>query len=129
MLMVAAGCAALALWHDEPWQMSVAFILPACGIAFAFAAMPKLIVDAVDRTETGVATGMNTVVRTVGGVVGAQIGAVVLAASHVAGTSVPAESGFVTAFWISAVAGLAGAATAVLVSSRRPVRRVALGTG
>ncbi len=129
MLMVALGCAALAMWHDEPWQVSLAFVIPACGIAFAFAAMPKLIVDAVDRTETGVATGMNTVVRTVGGVVGAQIGAAVLAAHHVAGTSVPAESGFVTAFWISAIAGLAGAGTAALVSSRRAVRRVALEAG
>ena len=72
---------------------------------------------------------MNTVVRTVGGVVGAQIGAVVLAAHHVAGTSVPAESGFVTAFWISAIAGLAGAGTAALVSSKRAVRRVALEAG
>ena len=124
MLMVAAGCAALALWHAEPWQTCVAFIVPACGIAFAFAAMPKLIVDAVDRSETGVATGMNTVVRTVGGVVGAQVGAVVLAAHHVAGTSVPGESGFVAAFWISALAGLAGAGTAALVSRRRAVHAV-----
>ena len=56
---------------------------------------------------------MNTVVRTVGGVVGAQVGAVLLAA-NVAGTGVPAESGFVDAFWIGAV----GAVVAAVPRSR-----------
>ena len=67
--------------------------------------LAKLIVDAVRPTETGVATGMNTVVRTVGGVVGAQVGAVLLAASSAAGTGgVPAESGFVEAFFAAPLA-------------------------
>jgi len=89
------------------------------GVGFAFAAMPRIIVDAVAPSETGVANGMNNVVRIVGGVVGAQVGAAVLAASAVAGTSVPGESGFVQAFWISAIAGLVGAAVATLVGLGR----------
>ena len=81
MILVAIGSAGIAMFHAEPWQPALWFILCGVGIGFAFAVMPKLIVDAVRPTETGVATGMNTVVRTVGGVVGAQVGAVLLAAS------------------------------------------------
>jgi len=120
MLLMALGFAGIALWHDAAWKPAVAFILCGVGVGFAFAVMPKLIVDAVHVSETGVATGMNNVVRTVGGVVGAQVGAVLLAAHTLSGTSIPAESGFVVAFWVSVVGSLVGAAAAALVSSRRP---------
>jgi UPF0716 family protein affecting phage T7 exclusion len=59
---------------------------------------------------------MNNVVRTVGGVIGAQVAAVLLAATAVAGTSVPSEHGFVLAFWVSVAGAAAGAVTALLVS-------------
>ncbi|MND01848.1 hypothetical protein D3C83_210060 [compost metagenome] len=43
-----------------------------------------------------------------------------LLASHtLAGTSVPAESGFVAAFWVSVAGSLAGALAALLVAPRR----------
>ena len=121
MVLVAIGSAGIAMFHAEPWQPALWFILCGVGIGFAFAVMPELIVDAVRSTETGIATGMNTAVRTVGGVVGAQVGAVLLAASSVAGTGgVPAESGFTEAFWI-------GAAGAVIAA--RGVLRGPPGTG
>lgn len=128
MLLMALGCAGIAMWHSEPWQPAVAFILCGVGIGASFAVMPKLIMDAVKSTETGVATGMNTVVRTIGSVVGAQVGAVLLAASEPSGIPVPAESGFTTAFWVGAVAALAGAGAASLVTARRG-RTPALATG
>jgi EmrB/QacA subfamily drug resistance transporter len=121
MLLVAAGSAGIATFHAEPWQPATWFILVGVGIGFSFAAMPKLIVDAVRPTETGVATGMNTVVRTVGGVIGAQIGAVLLAANVAPGTSVPTVDGFVDAFWI----GAAGALVAALAAAfARPAASV-----
>jgi EmrB/QacA subfamily drug resistance transporter len=122
MVLMALGFAGIALWHGAAWEPAVAFTLCGWGVGFAFAAMPKLIVDAVDRSETGIATGMNTVVRTVGGVVGAQVGAVLLAAHTLPGTSVPAEAGFVNAFWVSVAGAVLGALAAALVS-RRPRRR------
>jgi EmrB/QacA subfamily drug resistance transporter len=121
MLLVALGSAGIATWHAEPWQPAAAFVLCGVGIGFSFAVMPKLIVDAVRPTETGVATGMNTVVRTVGGVIGAQVGAVLLAANHVPGTSVPAEAGFVDAFWIGAAGALVAALAAAFAAPRRRV--------
>ena len=120
MLLLAIGVAGIALWHETPLQVSLAFSVCGWGIGFSFAAMPKLIVDAVDPSETGVANGMNTVIRTIGGVVGAQVGAVFLAAHQVAGTEVPGESGFVLAFWVSAIGAFAGAVAAALVSPGRP---------
>ena len=53
------------------------------GVPLAFAAMAKLIVDAVRPIETGVASGMNTVMRTIGGVVGGQVGAAILTANTI----------------------------------------------
>jgi EmrB/QacA subfamily drug resistance transporter len=120
MILVALGSAGIAEWHSAAWQPALSFILVGVGIGSAFAAMPKLIVDAVKVTETGIATGMNTVVRTVGGVIGAQVGAVLLAASHVPGTAVPSESGFVAAFWIGAAGALVAALAAFLVGPARP---------
>ena len=64
---------------------------------------------------------MNTVMRTIGGVIGGQVGAAILTADTIAGTSVPAESAFVTAFAISAVAAFAGAVMGVFVTSKRRV--------
>ncbi len=119
MLLVALGSAGIATWHAEAWQPAVAFIFCGVGIGFAFAVMPKLIVDNVRPTETGVATGMNTVVRTVGGVIGAQVGAVLLAASVAPGTSVPTEAGFVDAFWVGTVGALLAAVAALWARPRR----------
>jgi MFS family permease len=119
MILVAIGSAGIAMFHAEAWQPAAWFILCGIGVGFSFAVMPKLIVDSVRPTETGIATGMNTVVRTVGGVVGAQVGAVVLAAHHAAGTSIPSEAGFVDAFWIGAAGAVAGACAAVFATPRR----------
>ncbi len=119
MLLVAVGAAGIALFHSSAGQVASWFAVCGLGIGFAFAAMPKLIVDSVAPSETGVANGMNTVIRIVGGVIGAQVGAVLLANGAVAGGRVPGESGFVHAFWISAIGGIVGAVTAALVLPRR----------
>jgi EmrB/QacA subfamily drug resistance transporter len=119
MVLVAAGSALLALFHDEPWQVAVAMIVLGTGVAFAFAAMAALITESVRPTETGVATGMNTVMRTDGSVVGGQVGAALLTADTIGSSPVPAESAYVHAFWLSAAAAVVAAALAVLVTPRR----------
>lgn len=129
MLMVAAGAAGIALFHDTAAQVATAFAVCGLGIGFAFAVMPKLIVDSVEPSESAVANGMNTVIRIVGGVIGAQVGAVLLAADAVGGGRVPGEAGFVHAFWISAVGGVLGAITAAMVFPRRRRRARALAPG
>jgi EmrB/QacA subfamily drug resistance transporter len=119
MVIVALGSALLAVAHSRPWQLVAAMIVVTIGVGFAFSTMPTLITRAVDRRETGVATGMNTVMRNVGGVVGGEIGAVLITARTLGHTGVPAEGGYVDAFWLGAGAALVGAAVALLVVERR----------
>ena len=108
----------LAIAHAEHWEIYLGTTLMGVGIGFAFAAMANLIVEAVDRSRTSVATAMNTIMRTIGGSLGGQITASLVAANVVAGTSLPAERGFTLAFAISAV----GVGTAFLAALRIPRR-------
>jgi MFS family permease len=122
MLLSSTGIVLLALMHDRPWQIVLGMTVLGSGAPFAFAAMAKIIVDSVRPVETGVATGVNTVMRTIGGVIGGQLGAAILTADTIAGTSVPAESAFATAFWMSAAAGSLGAILAVFITPPRGPR-------
>ncbi len=124
MAMASVGLAMFALWHDHPWQIVLGMIVLGSGIPFTFAAMAKVIVDSVRPSETGVATGMNTVMRTVGGVIGGQVGAAILTADTIRRTSIPAESAFVTAFSIGAVAAFVAVFVALLVTPRLPQSRL-----
>jgi EmrB/QacA subfamily drug resistance transporter len=119
MMTTAVGAASLALWHDHPWQIVLAMLVLGGGAPLAFAAMAKLIMDAVRPSETGVATGMNTVMRTIGGVVGGQVGAAILTAQTIGRTSVPTESAFTAAFWISAAVATVAVVIALLVTPWR----------
>ena len=79
--------------------------------------MANLIVEAVDQSQTGVATGMNTIMRTIGGAIGGQVAASIIA-GHITASGFPAESGYTTAFAISAF----GVAMAVLSTLAIPGR-------
>jgi EmrB/QacA subfamily drug resistance transporter len=118
MLLAAVGIGLLAALHTHPLEISLGMVFIGIGVPFAFAAMAKLIVDAVKPSETGVATGMNTVMRTVGAVIGGQVGAAIVSADTLAHSSVPAESAFIAAFWVSAVIAVVGAVLARFIPSR-----------
>ena len=101
-----AGFLFIALAHDRAWQVIVAGILANAYISLGYGALPALVVSEVDAGETGVATSMNAIARTIGSSTAAALVAVLLSQT-VAGTGVPAESGFLVIF-------LGGAVTAVL---------------
>jgi len=117
MALGGVGLAMLALWHSEWWHIVAGMLVLGAGLPMTFAAMAKIIVDAVRPTETGVATGMNTVMRTIGGVVGGQVGAALLTAKTI-GSGIPAESAFVTAFVVGAGSSFVAAGIAVLITPR-----------
>jgi MFS family permease len=101
--------------HSQSWHFYLTSALFGIGVGLAFSALGNLIVEAVPRTHTGVASGMNAVMRTLGGAVGAAFVATFIAAHTVNGH--PAESGYLLAMGISA--GLpALAAVAALVIPR-----------
>jgi MFS family permease len=124
MGLVAASAASIAAFHDQPWHIWLNQAVLGVGIGFAFAAMATLIAENVRPEETGVATGMNTVMRSIGGVIGGQVGAAFLAAYTIAGTSLPAEKGFVITFTVGAIAALFGVALAVRVPEPRRLAAV-----
>jgi MFS family permease len=118
-VVLALGALTLAVAHSSGWQIVVAMLLVGTGVGLVYAMLAKLIVDAVPREVTGVAMGMNTVMRTIGGVIGGQVGAAILSADTIADSSIPAESAFTTAFWISAAMAVLAALLAIFVTSRR----------
>jgi EmrB/QacA subfamily drug resistance transporter len=113
-----AGFGGIALWHDAHWQIYAGTAVFGLGIAFAFAAMATLVVEAVPQHQTGVASGINTIARTIGGAFGAQLVATVIAGSVAARTGLPTDAGFTAAFALAAAAMVAGLLVGVAVPRR-----------
>ncbi len=110
-LVAIVGLGGLALWHDRALQLIAWSMVLNIGVGFAFAALPNLIVDAVDGHETGEATGVNTIFRNIGGSLGSQVSAAILTASVLA-SGMPSDAGFRNAFLV----GAAGAGVAALIA-------------
>lgn len=101
--------------HATEGAVIVGTVFMAVGMGLAFAAMPNLIVEAVPRATTGEATGFNALVRSVGASLGSQVTASIIAGSAVAGSVVPTDDGFVTAFLVAAGVALVAGIAAALV--------------
>jgi EmrB/QacA subfamily drug resistance transporter len=112
----AVGTAIPLLTHESGAGFYACATIAGIGMGLAFAALGVLIVQAVPRTHTGVASGMNSVMRTLGGAVGAAF-----VATFVAGDlrhGLPAVGGYELSLGVSVVLlALAGAA-ALLIPSR-----------
>jgi EmrB/QacA subfamily drug resistance transporter len=109
--------------HQQQWTIYVATGVLGIGIGVGFSSLINLIIEAVEPGQTGEATGINTIMRTVGGALGAQAAATVVAANRVDGTDFLAESGYTTAFVVSAAA--MALATVAAVVGRGLIRRPA----
>lgn len=131
-----AGLLMLALAHTEVWEIIVATTMTGIGFGLAFASMSNIIVNAVPREQTGVASGMNANIRTIGGSLGAAVMASIVTSG---GTSrgFPEESGYTAGFLVLAgamlLAGVAGMfiprITRHVVGSHREEPAVALRHG
>src|SRR3954447_4320153 len=64
-LLAAAGLLGMAVSHDHAIEIILWGMILNAGVGCAFAALPNLIVGAVDAHETGEATGVNTIARNV----------------------------------------------------------------
>ena len=117
----AVGLLGMALAHDSALLIVLWGMILNVGIGCAFAALPNLVISAVEPHETGEATGVNMIARNVGAALGGQVAASIVA-GHVAAGGLPANQGFELAFLMSAgVALLAGVVG--LMIPRRAQRR------
>jgi EmrB/QacA subfamily drug resistance transporter len=114
-LVTAIGLLLMGAAHGSEWEILAFNTIASVGIGLAYAAMPNLIVDAVTPEQTGQATGFNAVVRSVGSSLGSQVTAAVLAGSVLASTSLPSDSGYAVAFYISGAVALVAAVAAALI--------------
>jgi EmrB/QacA subfamily drug resistance transporter len=119
-----AGCVAtagallgLALAHDSVGIVILWCALLFAGVGAAFAAIPNLIVSAVDEHETGEATGTNTVIRNIGAAIGAQVAGSIIA-GHILASGQPADVGYEAAFLIGAVGAAIAALSVLLIPGR-----------
>lgn len=124
---LAIGCATatvalglLAVAHGSPLITLAWAALLGIGVGFAFSAMPNLIIEAVDRHETGEATGVNTIARNVGAALGSAVGGSILA-GDVLRSGLPTDGAFTAALGVSALGSLIAAIAAVSIPARRVV--------
>jgi len=116
----AAGYAlGTALLHAV-WQLIVVGLVIGTGVAFAYAAMPALIMGAVPPSETAAANGLNTLMRSIGTSTSSAVVGVVLAhMTQPLGTAVvPSLDGFRTAFVIAASAGVVALAIGAFIPGK-----------
>jgi EmrB/QacA subfamily drug resistance transporter len=116
-LFALASLLLLAAAHRHRVDIYVAMTLLGVGIGFAFASMANLTVEAVDPSDTGMATGINTITRTAGGAIGGSVFASILS-SHLA-RGAPSGHGFTVSFVVGAIAVGVGAVAALATPGRR----------
>jgi MFS family permease len=116
-LFAASSYGLLAVAHGEPWNIYLAAGLLGIGVAFGFASMSNLIVEAVPASQTGVATGMNTNVRNIGAALGSGV-ATSLIVSGLLVHGYPREHGYVLAFAVCGGALVVAAIAALMIPTR-----------
>ena len=116
-----AGFALLAFLRGEPWLVVVAGLLTQVSVTMAYAALPALVVQAVDEDETGVANAVNSIARSVGQALGSTVAVTFIAAGFDPSTGYPHALAFTEVALIGAFASLAVVAVGGigLISDRR----------
>jgi sugar phosphate permease len=108
----------MALAHDSALLIVLWGAILNIGVGCAFAALPNLVIAAVEPHETGEATGVNMIARNVGAALGGQVAASIVA-SHVLADGMPANRGFELAFLMSAGIALLAGVCGLLIPTAR----------
>jgi MFS family permease len=106
-----AGFGLLALLRGEPWHVIVAGLLTQVSVTVAYAALPALVVQAVQEEETGVANAVNSIARSVGQALGSTLAVTLLAAHLDPTTGLPRDIAFT---WVAIIGVLASVAVVVV---------------
>ncbi|MFG2943543.1 MFS transporter [Streptomyces sp. NPDC048282] len=118
-VITAAGMGLLAAEHGSQGAVLGFTMVVFTGIGLAFAAMPNLIVDAVEASRTGEATGVNALVRSVGSSLGSQAIASILARSVTEQAPLPTEHAYTVSFLVAAAGALVAAVVTIFIPRPR----------
>jgi MFS family permease len=118
-----AGNVGQALLPPSIGLVMLAVTVTATGSAFAYSAIPLLIMDAVPGSETAAANSLNALMRMLGtSSCSAVIGAVASGLTvSVGAVTLPSSSAYVVTFVAAALAAVAAGAIAVLTPASKPV--------
>jgi predicted MFS family arabinose efflux permease len=89
-----AGFLGMAAFHGRPWEFVVFATLSQLSVTFGFAALPALLVQAVEPADTGVANSVNSIARSVGSAIASALIVTVLDGSINATTGFPKETAY-----------------------------------
>jgi MFS family permease len=120
--LTAGSLLVLAFRHATQPEVLLLATIALAGAGFALAALPNLVFDSVGQHRSGEAISFNFVVLRFGSALGSQIGASILAASAVASSAVPTDSGFTQVFAFSAAVATFGGLCAVVIPRAREAR-------
>ncbi|MDH2902674.1 MAG: MFS transporter [Actinomycetota bacterium] len=101
-LLFAVAAVTFAHDHRSLWEAFVAMGIAGLGGGLTFAAMPGYIVRATPEADTGAALGFYQLLRSIGLSIGSAAAGAILAHFTVAGATLPAQAGFLTALDIAA---------------------------
>jgi EmrB/QacA subfamily drug resistance transporter len=110
------------------WEMIAPLMVAGAGISTAIPASQNAVVSAVGQADIGKASGTFTMMRQLGGVFGLAIGVAVFAGAGSYVSPHAFADGFAPAIAVSAAFSLAGAASALILPSRRKATAEIRGT-
>jgi MFS family permease len=109
----AGGFALLAALRGTPWVVVVAGLLTQVSVTVAYAALPTLVVQAVEEGETGVANAVNSIARSVGQALGSTLAVTFIAANLDPTTGFPRD----VAYTLVALTGAVASAAVMVVAA------------
>jgi len=112
-----ASLVLIAATLEHRWGIYVGTGLLGAGCATCLAVLGRLVVEAVEQNQTGIAGAMNTIMRTIGGAVAGQASAAIVS-GFMLSSGVPAERGYRLAFAAAALGAVAALACTLALPSR-----------
>jgi MFS family permease len=121
-IIIALGYAVALVGMGSAWGILATAVVVNSGVAFAFGAMPALIMGSVPQSETASTNSFNTLMRSLGTTVGSTVIGVVLAGLTIGSgpTSLPSEAAFQIALLIGALVSAAAAVLAACIPRPHP---------
>ena len=129
--VIAAGNGAAQFMLGHLWGVVAFTVTVSIGVAFAYAAMPALIMAAVEPTQTAAANGFNTLCRSLGtstasAIIGTVLGQFTMT---IGGSVLPSEIGVRVVLGMGVIAGVLALTMGALIPYRKPVTPTRDGIG